>query len=109
MEEAAGVPLSWFFDQWLKRPGMPSVRGGWHYDAAAKSVQIDLEQTQSGDPYRLPMDIAIAGAAGTPRIEHVELTAATGRFTFAAEAEPSAVTLDPDSWVLMQVEAFVRR
>ena len=27
MEQAAGTDLAWFFDQWLKRPGMPKLSG----------------------------------------------------------------------------------
>jgi aminopeptidase N len=108
MEQAAGTSLSWFFDQWLKRPGMPSLRGQWRYDAAARQVQIDLAQVQSGDAYRLPLEIALV-SKGEPRIERVELTQATGRFTFAADAEPVAVTVDPNTWVLLQTVEFVKR
>jgi aminopeptidase N len=109
MERASGSQLSWFFDQWLTRPGMPSLRGGWRYDAASKQVHIELTQTQAGGAFRFPLEIAIASASKPPRIEKLELTAAAGRFTFAADEEPSSVTLDPNTWVLMQVEEFVRR
>jgi aminopeptidase N len=109
MEQAAGTSLTWFFDQWLKRPGMPSLQGGWRYDAAAKQLQIDLEQLQGGPVFRLPLEIAVVNAAGQSRVERVELTDTAGRFTFGADAEPAAVTLDPNSWVLMQTAEFVRR
>ena len=109
MERAAGVPLAWFFDQWLKRPGMPSVRGEWRYDAAAKQVQIELTQTHEGAPYRLPLEIALAGATGQPRIERIELTERSGRFSLAADSEPASVMLDPNTWVLLQTAEFVRR
>src|SRR5918993_2373138 len=89
MERAAGVPLAWFFDQWLKRPGMPTLKGEWRYDAAAKQVQIELTQTHDGAAYRLPLEIAVAGATGQPRIERVELTERAGRFTLVAETQPS--------------------
>jgi aminopeptidase N len=106
MEQVAGEPLTWFFDQWLKRPGMPVLRGGWRYDAAARQVQIEIAQVQDGPPYRIPLEVAIAGATktGQPRIERLELTAGSGQFTFAADAEPVSVTLDPNTWVLMQAE-----
>jgi len=109
MEKASGSELSWFFDQWLTRPGMPSLRGGWRYDAASKQVHIEITQTQAGDAFRVPLEITIASASGRPRIEKIELSAATGQFAFTADAEPTVVTLDPNSWVLMQVEDFVKR
>jgi hypothetical protein len=37
------------------------------------------------------------------------MTAATGQFTFTSDAEPTSVTLDPNTWVLMLVEEFVKR
>jgi aminopeptidase N len=109
MEKAAGTPLAWFFDQWLTRPGMPIIRGGWRYDAAARQVHVDLAQTQAGGAYRIPLEIAIGSAGRTPRIEKLELTAATGQFTFPSDDEPASLTLDPNTWTLMQVEEFVKR
>ncbi len=108
MERAAGTSLSWFFDQWLTRPGMPSLKGGWRYDAVAKQVQIEIAQVQAGPSFRIPIEIAIAGTTGQPRIERLELSEGTGRFALAADTEPASVTLDPNSWVLMQVVEFVR-
>ncbi len=109
MERTAGVPLTWFFDQWMKRPGMPSLKGEWRYDAAAKQVLIELTQTQEAAAYRLPLEIAVAGATGQPRIERIELAERSGRFSLAADTEPASVTLDPNTWVLMQSAEFVKR
>jgi aminopeptidase N len=107
MEQAAGVPLQWFFDQWLTRAGMPALSGGWRYDAASKRVHIDI--AQAGEPYRLPLEIALVGPTGQSRIERVELTKTAGEFTFAAETEPASVVLDPNTWALMEAGAFVKR
>ncbi len=98
MEEHSGVELSWFFRQWLARAGSPDVEGSWRYDAAAKQVVIELAQTQAGEAYRLPLEIGLDGA----RIEKIELTQKQQRFTLAAEKEPSAVVLDPNTWTLME-------
>jgi aminopeptidase N len=109
MEQTADTSLSWFFDQWLKRPGMPSLRGGWRYDASTKQLQVDIAQTQAGPAFRIPLEIAVAGSSGQRRIERVELTDSTNRFTLAADAEPAAVTLDPNTWVLVQSSEFVKQ
>ena len=45
---------------------------------------------------------------GTTRIETIELTGKQQRVEFAADREPSAVTLDPNTWMLMDAR-FTRR
>ena len=71
---------------------------------------IELTQSQAGEPYRLPLEfgIALPGASG-PRIERGELTGREGRFTFPADAEPTDVMLDPNTWVLMEPPVFAKR
>ena len=107
MEQASGRELSWFFDQWLRRPGVARLSGSWRYDAAARIVTVEL--TQAGQPYRLPLEIGLRDAGGGIRIERVELTGATSRFTIATGQEPAAVVLDPNTWTLMETPAFARK
>jgi aminopeptidase N len=110
MERHAGTDLTWFFSQWLTRSGVPSLKGTWSYDAATKHIVVDLAQVQAGDPYRLPLEIGItASAAAAPRIERVELAGRDGHFTIRVDAEPSAVILDPNTWVLMEPALFGKR
>ena len=61
-----------------------------------------MSQTQTGDAYRLPIDVGMTEPGGKVRVERVDLAGRTGRFTLKAEAEPRALTLDPNTWVLMQ-------
>lgn len=98
MEEHSGQELAWFFRQWLARAGSPVLEGGWRYDAAAKQLVIELTQAQPGEAYRLPLEISIDGT----RLEKIELTQKQQRFTLAAEKEPAAVVLDPNTWMLME-------
>jgi aminopeptidase N len=44
LEEASGQSLSWFFDQWLRRPGAPVVTACWRYDRGAKRVLLEVTQ-----------------------------------------------------------------
>ena len=109
MEQAGQTELGWFFDQWLKRPGMPKLKGTWRYDVSAKQVQIEIAQVQTGQPYRIPLDVGIADAGGQPRIQRLELTQASGRFTVPADREPSTVILDPNTWILMEAPDFTKQ
>jgi aminopeptidase N len=106
MEENSGADLGWFFEQWLNRPGSPVVQGTWHYDSAAK--RVDVELGQSNPPYRLPLQLGISVEGAAPRIEKIELTQKQQHFQIASDKEPSAVVLDPDTWILMDAK-FTRK
>jgi aminopeptidase N len=108
MEETSGADLGWFFEQWLYRAGSPVVKGEWTYNSTAGRVEIDLRQTQSGAPYRLPLEIAVTVAGASPVVQRVECTAKSQKFEIATDKEPSSVELDPNVWVLMDSK-FSRR
>jgi len=107
MEENSGLELSWFFRQWLARAGSPVIEGGWHYDAATKRIVLELTQRQPGEAYRLPLEVGVAVDGGL-RTERIELREKQQRFEIAADKEPTAVTVDPNTWVLMEAR-FVKR
>jgi aminopeptidase N len=104
MEENSGQELDWFFAQWLHRTPSPVVNGGWKYNAVTKKLEIDLAQTQPGDAYRLPLEIGVDGT----RVEKVTMTQKQQHFEIAAEKAPGAVTLDPNTWVLMDAHFAAR-
>ena len=109
MEQASGQNLRWFFTQWLNRSGVPKLDGTWRYDALKKEVTVTVTQTLSGEPFRLPIEIGVvATPGGVPRVEPIELTTPTGTFRIAADTEPAAVVLDPNTWLLFETGAFVR-
>jgi aminopeptidase N len=96
MEDVSGTNLGWFFQQWLERAGSPSVEWSWHYNADAKKVEVEVAQTQAGDPFRLPMELSIGG-----KIQRIEMTRKSQRFEVPSDAAPTAVELDPNTWILM--------
>ncbi len=109
-EQQSGQPLEWFFTQWLTRPGVPKVEGAWRYDAINKVVEVTVTQSQTAAPYRINVGVGIAASAGDlPRIETIELTGRQATRRFPAATAPAAVILDPQTTLLMDVGAFVRR
>ena len=101
MEEDSGVELSWFFQQWLARAGSPVIEGTWGYDAQTKRVVIELTQKQPGEAYRLPLEVGLT-IDGPPKVDKIEMTRKQQRFEIAADKEPVAVTLDPNTRMLME-------
>jgi aminopeptidase N len=109
IEQAAGRELAWFFDQWLFRPGFPRLRVTSRWNAGERIATITVEQTQrsSWPTFRLPltMEVDIDGS-----IEQRTLDMDERRETFRipAAVAPRRVTVDPDGWVLKDVESEPR-
>lgn len=113
--------LSWFFHEWLNRGGIMKVEGSWHYDAAAKQLQVTLNQTQTQGLYRIPIEIGIQlppgsePAAGNPmrRPQGPEVLDKTimvdkreNSLTIPLDAAPTDVQLDPNLWVPLMQATF---
>jgi aminopeptidase N len=108
-EQVSGKQLEWFFAQWLNRPGSPKVEGSWRYDAAKKQVEISLSQTQTGDPFRVNVDVAIVTAAGaTPAITRVAMAGRRATVTVDVTAPPISIVLDPTTALLFETGPFER-
>ena len=107
MEEVSGRDLARFFRQWLERGGLPRVEGGWRH--AGSALEIDLRQTQEGEPFELEIPVAVELEPGSPpRVEKVRMAEREVRVSIPIEGTPRTVALDPQLWVLME-SRFVRR
>ena len=97
MEEISGANLDWFFKQWVYRPGSPAVQGTWRYDSG--KIELDLSQTQTGDAYRLPLEVAAGDTSAK-----IEMTAKHQTFEIPDAKEPASVVLDPNVWILADIK-----
>jgi aminopeptidase N len=110
MEEASGLDLAWFFDQWLRRSGSPTLEGTWRYDPTAHALVVELAQVQAGEPFRLPIDVGIVGEEGAaPGVVRVELTQKSQTFRLPLASAPRDVRLDPLQWLLTDAVRFKMR
>ena len=104
-ERAAGRPLDWFFDQWLRRPGWPELAVRWSHDAAARRVVLEVEQGSRFGAYRLPLRVRLQ-AGGVTQDTVVQVPASrTARVVIPVDAatRPSRVELDPGADLLAPI------
>ncbi|MBK5254914.1 MAG: M1 family metallopeptidase [Vicinamibacteria bacterium] len=105
MEEASGMELGWFFDQWLTRGGYLKLRVGWTYDAATKTVRLEVEQLQAGAPLRMPIEVSFEVDGETPpRTANIEVRNRRDSLSRPLDKAPKSLTLDPRTVVLMDGE-----
>ncbi len=101
MEEASGLDLEKFFDQWLYKPGTMKVEWDWKYNEGEKSLEISM--SQPGDIFQMPIQVGISSKDGSPQVQTINLDSAEQDFKIKLDAAPEEVVLDPNHLVLMLV------
>ena len=106
MEEASGLDLNDFFQQWLYKPGALKYNGTWEYDSRKKEVKIRIDQVQTdGSFFKMPLEVAIYGSKiQKPEIIRVQLNEKSNVFAFPVAIEPQNIVLDPNFLVLMEAD-----
>ena len=104
MEGAAGRPLGWFFDQWLRRPGYPRLEVTWRWDAPARRAEVSVVQVPPAawGLFRLPA-VALELRDGSRVLARrtVDLSAARQTVQVDLARVPTDVAVDPDGqWLL---------
>lgn len=107
MEQASGLGLEWFFDQWCFRPGSPQVKAKCVYDAASRVLTVTAEQTQQIDARTPAMHISIPVWVKTEKgdvLVPMEMTSRTATVSRTLDAPPVAVWVDPYLEALKTIE-----
>ncbi|MBI5645758.1 MAG: T9SS type A sorting domain-containing protein [Ignavibacteriae bacterium] len=112
MDRAAGTDLSWFFDQWVYKPGWPKYRVGRYTDSTAAPLRVLVQQYQDTTKYpvfRMPVDLRITHSGGPAIIERIEVSRGSEVFTFPAipANTVSNVELDPSNYILKEKTSVV--
>ncbi len=105
MERAAGRSLGWFFDEWLRQPGYPQLEVAWRTDSGT-IVTLQERQVQPGAWGRWAMpEVPVAffrgGAVVARRSFALQPQAGWQTATFALDAAPDSVAVDPGGTLLL--------
>jgi len=107
-EAAAGLDLTWFFDQWIYHPGYPKYELIWWAEPAAGGydVWLTLRQQQTQGPiFKMPIDVRITTALGAQTFVAWD-SLQTQTFAFHTDSAPTALALDPDIWIIRTIQSM---
>jgi aminopeptidase N len=105
-EAASGMDLAWFFEQWIYQPGYPMYELYWWPQPARDGydVNVQIRQVQSSGPiFKMPIDVSVRTAVGE-QSSVVWDSLQTQHFVLHVDSEPAGVELDPDVWILREIE-----
>ena len=107
-EAASGRDLEKYFQQWVYGERYPVYRTTWTKQPVAGGfdVTLTLEQRQAWQLFTMPVDVRIQTTAG-PRDFVVPDSLASQTFVLHVDAEPTSLAVDPDGWILKQLEQEV--
>ena len=99
-ETVSGKELTWFFEQWLYRPGVPEIAVKWKADG--KQVKIELKQLQE-QIYQLPLELTIILKDGKQQTQKIFLKEKEASIKMDLSGEPVQVIADPDIKLLADI------
>lgn len=108
LEEAGGVSLSRFFDEWVHSPGYPRLEVAFDHDAERGEVRLEFEQKQVDrakgiGTFSFPLVIDLERAPGEWTRHRVQIERAREALVIPVKGRPLQVVIDPESDVLKRL------
>jgi aminopeptidase N len=103
MEEESGQDLASFFKQWLYRPAFPKLDVVWAWKKGKTELSLTITQTQEGDPFDFPLEIAALDAHGnTIGMLTQAVHSKTQKASLILPQMPAKLVLDPKVKLLFE-------
>lgn len=102
VEQSSGRQLGWFFDQWVMAGGSPAYRFAWQSKVVGGGhyLYLEIDQSQTSQSvFTMPVKVRVTTAAGTVNAT-VWNDERSDQMVIALPAAATAVSLDPDQWIL---------
>lgn len=101
MEDASGLDLNWFFNQWYYGAGHPVLDISYKWDEASKTENVYLAQKQDGQTFKLPIAVDIYVGGKTER-HKVWTNGKADTLSFRVSTKPTLVNVDADKVLVAQ-------
>jgi aminopeptidase N len=106
--QAAGRDLGWFFQQWIDRPGAPTVN--------IQDILVEEDPTQQGEftvtgtilqaepTFTIPLPVRVDLQGGLPYDTTLNVDQSAQPFTLHLPAMPTSITIDPEHQLLLRLQ-----
>jgi len=101
LESVSSREYDSFFHQWFYQSGHPVLSCSWK--AKGRTMEFSITQTQKQFVFQFPLDLEITNKKGERVRKTIYISAADQSFTFALPFKAREVQLDPDSWLLYEL------
>ena len=99
-EQASGKDLNWYFKQWYFGAGNPELNITYKWNDTSKTETVWLQQTQTGQIFKLPMAIDIYAGGKTTR-HQIQMNDKADTLSFKLNVKPDLVNVDADKVLLV--------
>jgi hypothetical protein len=109
MTSATRQDLSWFFDQWVKKPNHPVYFNQWSIDNVSNTVSMKITQTQP-DPafFKMPVQIKVSFLNRADSIIRFMDTVNAQIASFSFANKPIDVVFDPYNQIVLKKSTTVQ-
>jgi hypothetical protein len=108
VERHMGVPMDWFFDEWVKGTALPTYHVAWSPQAAANGrFTVHMRITQEHVPQDFQMTVLVSADLGDGRFAHFRVPVHGGQTDYTSPslpAEPKELRFNDLSSVLADVK-----
>ncbi len=99
-EKVSGMELTWFFDQWLYRPGIPRLE----METSVGNGVFNFYVKQKGPVYRFNLEVHIVMEDGELKKEVFEVSTASSEFKVPIKGTSVRFSIDPDVNLLYELK-----
>jgi len=103
LEEASGLNLGRFFEQWVRDDGRPELRWAAEIDTAGDRRRLRLKIEQVGEAFELPLQVRIDYEDQPSTIQRVRVSLARHEYAFDLQGRFKRVRLNADRGALCEL------
>jgi aminopeptidase N len=106
VETTSGQDLDWFFNEWIYDVGWPEYEYSWGAleQGGHWTLNLTIDQVQANGPiFTMPLDVKITTSSGDTLVT-LWTSQAHEVFAVTLGAEPTALALDPNNWILNRAQ-----